>query len=117
MRAPPPHTHISTGRTNSELNRVAPGSTSATTGAISTSVSAGRTRFQSRAAAPSTVDMSAPQGVALPGKVFVRDLGIFARPARSGGGNAGRVGRRANGGLLVAAGQETTLRPSNKTSD
>src|SRR6516165_7770196 len=60
MSAPPPHTHISTGRTNSELNRVAPGSTSATSGATNTSVSAGKARFQTEATAPSPVDMSTP---------------------------------------------------------
>src|SRR5215831_19192529 len=60
MSAPPPHTHISTGRTNSELNRVAPGSTSATSGATNTSVSAGKARFQTEATAPPAVDMSTP---------------------------------------------------------
>src|SRR5262249_18646226 len=72
MSARPPHTHISTGRTNSELNRVAPGSTSATSGAINTSVMAGKARFQTEATAPSAVDMSTPQQRTRPGSYSCR---------------------------------------------
>src|SRR6516165_5180955 len=72
MSAPPPHTHISTGRTNSELNRVAPGSTSATSGATNTSVMAGKARFQTEATAPSAVDMSTPQQRTRPGSYSCR---------------------------------------------
>src|SRR5262249_34353137 len=70
-----PHTHISTGRTNSELNRVAPGSTSATSGATNTSVSAGKARFQTEATAPSAVDMSTPQQRTRPGRYSCRISG------------------------------------------
>src|SRR5262249_39168427 len=75
MSAPPPHTHISTGRTNSELNRVAPGSTSATSGATTPSVSAGKARFQTEATAPSAVDMSTPQQRTRPGSYSCRISG------------------------------------------
>src|SRR6516165_2862809 len=75
MSAPPPHTHISTGRTNSELNRVTPGSTSATSGATNTSVSAGKARFQTEATAPSAVDMSTPQQRTRPGSYSCRISG------------------------------------------
>src|SRR5262249_37642422 len=75
MSAPPPHTHISTGRTNSELNRVAPGSTSATNGATNTSVSAGKARFQTEATAPSAVDMSTLQQRTRPGSYSCRISG------------------------------------------
>src|SRR5262245_11850655 len=75
MSAPQPHTHISTGRTNSELNRVAPGSTSATSGATNTSVSAGKARFQTEATAPSAVDMSTPQQRTRPGSYSCRISG------------------------------------------
>src|SRR5262245_60038472 len=60
MSAPPPHTHISMGKTHNELNRVAPGNTSATTGARNTSVSAGKARFQPGATVPSPAAISAP---------------------------------------------------------
>ena len=83
------------GRTNSAVNRVAPGSTSGMTGANSTSVSAGMTRFQPRATAPSTDDISAPRGEAFPDKLFVRGIGIFAGSARSGESDVGWIRYRA----------------------
>jgi len=45
MSAPPPHTKTSSGKTNSELNRVAPGSTSAIRGDRKISVSTGAMLF------------------------------------------------------------------------
>src|SRR5262249_51579559 len=87
MSAPPPQTQVSTGRTNSELNRVAPGSTSATSGATNTSVSAGKARFQTEATAPSPVDMSAPsRGIAREGiRVGSRDIPESASIHRGAG--------------------------------
>src|SRR5262249_14272394 len=75
MSAPPPPTHISTGRTNSELNRVAPGTPSATSGATNTSVTAGKARFQPEATAASAVDMSTPQQRTQPGSYSCRISG------------------------------------------
>src|SRR5215510_294893 len=105
MSAPPPHTHISTGRTNSELNRVAPGSTSATSGATNTSVMAGKTRFQTEATAPSVVDMSTPQQRTRPGSYSCRNLGILPNPRAPAEAPAGPVvtslrGRRLGTGLV-----------------
>src|SRR5262249_16347781 len=89
--APAPHTHMPTARMNSELNRGAPGNTSATSGATNTSVSAGKARFQTEATAPSAIDMSTPPAEDSTGKPFVPDLGRFPNPRAPAEAPAGPV--------------------------
>src|SRR5262249_25203433 len=113
MSAPPPHTHISIGRTNNELNRVAPGSTSATTGASNTSVSAGRAPFHPDVTVSSLAAMSASQDAARFGKLFVRAVRILTGLARHEGGDhfAGcfDVSGRGNGVAFAISTHEERL--------